>query len=455
MTLIRIKKGLDLPIAGEPEQVIDEGPSITSVALLGPDYVGMKPTMLVSAGDRVKLGQALFTDKKNSGVTYTAPGAGTVAAINRGARRALQSVVIALDESHDGEDREVAFDSWTRGELSSLDGERVRENLVASGLWTALRGRPYSKVPRLDDQARSIFVTAMDSNPLAARPDVVIEPQAQNFLDGLTVLARLTDGAVFVCKHPEAQIPIPEHERIRVASFSGPHPAGLAGTHIHFLDPVSAGRAVWHINYQDVIAIGALFTTGRLRVERIVALAGPVVRRPRLIRTRLGANTEELVAGELEHVQCRIVSGSVLSGRAAHDWASYLGRYAAQVSVIAEGRQRRFLGWMAPGRDQYSATNVFVSSAQRNGRRFALTTSQNGSPRAMVPIGIYEEVMPLDILPTQLLRALLVRDTDTAQALGCLELDEEDLALCSFVCPSKYDYGPVLRANLEQIEREG
>ncbi len=449
---IRIRKGLDLPMEGTPEQRIEAAADVTRVAVLGVDFVGLKPTMKVAEGDQVRLGDPLFLDKRDPSIQFTAPGAGTVEAIQRGPRRVLQSVVIRLDEN---KEQEVAFDQAPDRGIDALDEESIRNTLLASGLWSAIRTRPYSKIPLPDTKPMAIFVPAIDSNPLAADPVAAIDGLEGDFGSGLRILTKLTDGPVYVTKSPGALIPVPNTDRVRVEEFEGPHPAGLVGTHIHFLHPVGTTRTVWHVGYQDVIAMGKLFTTGRLWVERIVALAGPVVSRPRLLRTRLGASTEDLVRGELPHTECRVISGSVLDGRHAHNWSAYLGRYHTQISVLAEGRHRELFGWIAPGRDKFSATNVFISSFRRNKRRFAFTTSQQGSPRAMVPIGSYEAVMPLDILPTQLLRALVVRDTDLAQQLGCLELGEEDLALCSFVCPGKYDYGPVLRANLEQIEKEG
>ena len=444
-----IKKGVTLPITGKPRQEITPGATVRSVALLGMDYVGMKPTMLVVEGERVRLGQPLFSDKKRPGVIYTSPGSGVIASINRGPKRMLQSVVIKLYG-----DEEVSFRAWRREELAGLSQTQVEENLVDSGLWTAFRTRPYSKVPLPGTLPAAIFVTAMDTNPLAAEPAVIVQEHSEAFSDGLTLLTRLTRGRVYLCRAPGAAITIPALQQITPAEFSGPHPAGLPGTHIHFIEPVSAVKSVWHINYQEVIAIGKLFTSGRLWTERTIALAGEMVNRPRLIRTRLGANIEELVAGELQHVECRVISGSLFNGHHAHDWSGFLGRYHQQVTVIPEGRRREFLGWLMPGRNRFSANNLYLSSLMQE-REMRFTTSQNGSPRAMVPIGNFERVMPLDILPTQLLRALLVRDTDMAQALGCLELDEEDLALCSFVCSGKYDYGPVLRTNLELIEKEG
>jgi len=446
---IKIRKGLDLPIAGPPQQVIEDGPAVKRVAVVGPDYVGMRPTMAVSEGDQVKLGQVLFEDKKTPGVRHASPGSGTVVAINRGAKRMLQSVVVELS----GEDEET-FDQRADVPLEQLTRERVQEKLLASGLWTALRTRPYGKVAAPGTVPHSIFVTAMDTNPLAADPQVVIAGHEQDFTQGLTVLGKLTDGPVFVCTVPGASIPADGVGGLTVAEFSGPHPAGLAGTHIHFLDPVSAEKFVWHLNYQDVIAIGKLFATGRLWVERVVALGGPAVQRPRLLRTRLGACLSEVVAGELEEEDNRIVSGSVLWGRTAAGPFDFLGRYHLQLTALPEGRKREFFGWQKPGFDKFSVKNIFASRLFPN-KRISFTTSTEGSERAMVPIGSYEKVMPLDIVPTFLLRALIVEDTDAAQALGCLELDEEDLALCSFVCPGKYEYGPILRRNLERIEREG
>ncbi len=447
-----IKKGIHLPVEGAPEASIHPGHKVATVALLGDEYIGLKPTMLVSEGDQVKRGQPLFEDKKNPGVLFTAPGSGVIEAINRGARRVLRSVVIRLDEA--GAEIDEQFDQCDSDELEQLDGESIRKTLIKSGNWTAFRTRPYSKIPKIDSTPHSIFVTAMDTNPLAPDPVHIISEREQAFRDGLTLLTKLTDGKIFVCQQHGAKLNLPDSAQIDTAEFSGPHPAGLAGTHIHFVDPVSASKMVWTIGYQDVIAIGKLFTTGKLCIERIVSLAGPIVPKPRLVRTRLGANIEAMVDNELIHVECRVISGSVFNGHHAHDWAGYLGRYDNQITVLAEGRDRELLGWIMPGQEKFSATNAFLSSLLKP-ERFNITTTQNGSPRAMVPIGIYEHVMPLRILPTQLLRSLLVRDTDMAQSLGCLELDEEDLALCSFVCPGKYDFGPVLRANLEQIEKEG
>lgn len=448
--MISIKRGLDVPLAGAPEQDISPGNPISKVAVLGQDYIGMKPTMLVKEGDTVALGQPLFEDKKNPGVVFTAPAAGTVSAINRGERRAFRSLVIDVDDN--GEKR--SFQSFAESELATLDAGLVAKQLLDSGLWTAIRTRPYSKIPAVGTRPAAIFVSAMDTNPLAADPRVFIDKHAEDFVAGLQILSNLTEGNVFVGKAPGENFPEIPNDKIRVEEFSGPHPAGLVGTHIHNLFPAAASRTVWTIGYQDVSAVGTLFKTGELFVKRLVSLGGPQVEKPRLVISRVGASLEELTAGELKEGENRLISGSVLSGAIAAREVAYLGRYQVQVSVLEEGRDRPMLHYVQAGKERYSALPIYISKLNK-GRKWNLTTTTNGSDRAMVPIGAYEGVMPLDILPTQLLRALIVGDTESAQQLGALELDEEDLALCTFVCPGKYEFGPILRDNLTRIEQEG
>ncbi len=446
--MIKIRRGLDLPIAGKPEQVIHDGPAISSVAVVGYDYVGLRPTMAVKEGDTVKLGQLLFADRHNECARFTAPAAGVVRAVNRGDRRILQSVVIET-----AGDAAETFSSHSSAEaLAQLRPDQIADNLVQSGLWTAFRTRPYSKIPAVGEEPHSLFVTAIDTNPLSVDPAVVIAEAEAEFAAGLQLLRQLVACPVHLCTAPSAAVPavsgITRHE------FAGPHPAGLVGTHIHFVDPVGPGKTVWHIGYQDVIAIGQLFASGVLPTSRVVAIAGPSVRNPRLVRTRVGAALPELVAGSLDSDDVRLVSGSVLGGRKAHGPLGYLGRYHSQVTALPEGAERRFMRYLTPGADAHSALPIFLSRLMQR-KSFDMNCSTNGSERAMVPLGNYEKVMPLDILPTQLLRALVVGDTETAQQLGCLELDEEDLALCSYVCVGKYEYGPILRNNLTRIEKEG
>lgn len=446
--MLRITRGLDLPITNAPEQKIYDGPPVRSVALLNADYIGMKPTMAVTIGDTVKRGQLLFEDKKNPGVRFTSPAAGKVTEVNRGAKRAFQSVVVEVD----GDD-EITFES--HADASSLTREQVVSGLNEAGLWTALRARPFSRTPGLEETPHSLFITAIDTNPLCAKPELIITERGEDFRTGVQILSHLTDGKVFLVSSPGVTLPGEELSGIDDVEFDGPHPAGLPGTHIHFLDPVGENKSVWHIGYQDVISVGHLFRTGRLDSSRVISLAGPGVKNPRLIRTVSGAAVSDLTVDQLNTGELRIISGSVLSGRTAAEPDNYLGRYHVQVSVLREGREREFLGWQKPGFDKFSIKRVFASGFFGRGQKYDFTTSTGGSRRAMVPIGMYEDVMPLDILPTFLLRALIVGDTEQAAALGALELDEEDLALCTFVCPGKYDYGPILRDNLTTIERDG
>ncbi|MFU0921305.1 Na(+)-translocating NADH-quinone reductase subunit A [Kluyvera sichuanensis] len=447
--MIKITKGLDLPIAGLPDGQRIDDVTVTRVAVKGEEYFGLRPSMAVQEGDRVAKGQLLFEDKKIPGVRFTAPASGIVSAIHRGERRVLQSVVIDID----GDDA-VTFNVYAPDALATLPRETVAAQLIESGLWTAMRTRPFSKTPAPGTEPAAIFVTAMDTNPLAADPQPIILAQRDAFNAGLTVLTRLTDGKVHVCQGSGGKLGGHPQGQVTFNQFSGPHPAGLVGTHIHFLEPVSLNKQVWHLNYQDVIAYGKLFLDGVLWTERIIALGGPQVKQPRLLRTCLGADLDTLLVGELYDGENRVLSGSVLNGTQAVGPHAFLGRFHLQVSVLKEGRDKELLGWVAPGRDKFSITRTTLGHFLKK-KLFNLSTDTHGGERAMVPIGSYERVMPLDILPTVLLRDLLAGDTDSAQALGCLELDEEDLALCTYVCPGKYEYGPVLRRVLTQIEQEG
>jgi Na+-transporting NADH:ubiquinone oxidoreductase subunit A len=446
--MIKIKKGLDLPIEGAPQQQIGDGPAVTKVAVLGEEYVGMRPTMHVQVGDTVKKGQVLFEDKKNPGVKFTAPAAGQVVEVNRGAKRVLQSVVIQIE----GDD-EVTFEPVDAGQLASLSRDKVVEQLNEAGMWVSLRTRPFSRSPALDATPSSIFVSVMDTNPLSADPLLIVNERIDDFNNGLAVLSTLTDGKLFVSKAAGASVDV-KGTRVEVNEFGGPHPAGLVGTHIHFLDPVGLNKRVWHIGYQDVIAIGALFTTGKLDNSRVISLAGPAALNPRLIRTVLGASISDITAGECKEGDVRAVSGSVLMGTTAMGVHGYLGRFHVQVSLLMEGREKKLFGWLTPGSDKHSITRAYLGHLSGS-KKFNMTTTTNGSDRSMVPIGNYERIMPLDIIPTLLLRDIISGDTDSAQSMGCLELDEEDLALCTYVCPGKYNYGPILRDCLTTIEKEG
>lgn len=459
MRTVTIRKGLDLPLSGEPAQQVSDGPDLLHVAVIAADFPGMKPRFLIKEGQAVRRGQPLFEDRKVSGVLHTAPAAGTVAAINRGARRALQSVVIELSDAEQAgspaDDAFATFDAHQPGVgAADMTGDQVKALMLQSGLWTGLRARPYDRTPAPDTVPAAILVSAMDTRPHAPKPETVLGDRIADFHQGLVALSKLCEGNCWLTRAKGSSIDAGPASRFQLAEFSGPHPAGLVGTQLHFLDPVHRQKAAWHMGYQDVTSLGATIRTGRLDVTRVVALSGPPVKTPRLLRTRLGASTVQLTAGQLADGDLRIISGDVLSGRKAGDGVhGFLGRFDNQVSVLVEERERVMFGWLMPGLNKFS-TIPSTLGGLLPGRKFAMGTSTNGEHRAIVPIGMYERVMPLDIEPTILLRALQAGDIEGAEKLGALELTEEDLGLCAYVCPNKVDHQGALRNMLDVIWKE-
>jgi Na+-transporting NADH:ubiquinone oxidoreductase subunit A len=443
----RLKRGLDLAIAGAPSsEAIEDAPPVGSVALLGADAPGVRPELKVAPGDRVRLGQTLWVDRHRPEVRFTAPGAGRVRSVERGARRRLEAVVIDLE----GDDAE-SFEPVASDDVPGLPRERLRTLLLASGLWTALRTRPFSRIPDPDQTPHSLFVTALDSEPLAPPAESILRADREAFALGVAGLTRLTEGPVHVCVRPGAEALAPDLEGVRVATFAGPHPAGLPGTHIHLLEPAGQDRAVWHVGYPDVIALGRLLATGRLPTERVVSLAGPAMMRPRLVRTRLGASTNDLVRDQLRDERCRVLSGSALAGHHAVGWGAYLGRTHRQVCALPEDDAGAGWGWLAPRRG--GRARRILGSLQPRRPTGAFTTSLHGRRGAFYPLERLERVVPLDLWVAPLLRALLVGDLGAAEELGVLELAEEDLALVSFLCPAKLEYGALLRTALDEIEK--
>ncbi|MEM6304362.1 MAG: Na(+)-translocating NADH-quinone reductase subunit A [Pseudomonadota bacterium] len=447
MKRFSLRKGLDLPIEGAPKAGIAAGPEISTVAVVGDDYIGLKPRILVAEGDAVGVGTPIMIDKQREDVMIVSPAAGRIKAINRGARRKLISVEITVDEN--------AADPVDFSGVGNADtAEGLAEKLCASGLWTSFRTRPYSKVPASSARPDAIFVTAMDTEPLAADPAPIIAAATEDFTAGLAAITKLTEGETYLCMADGADVPGADVPGVTAAAFSGPHPAGLAGTHIHFLSPLFPDQTVWTIGYSDVIAIGRLLKTGHYDPSVTVALCGPACKNPRIVTTIAGASLVQLTQDDWkEGLLVRIISGSVLSGHASEVEGAFLGRYARQVTVIEEDKEQIPMGWIRPMFSKFAVQPVLGSALAT--KTYPLTSNLNGGRRAMVPTGTFETLMPQDYLPTQLLRALLVMDTDQAQALGALELAEEDLGLVGFACPAKYEYGMALRDCLTKIEKEG
>jgi Na+-transporting NADH:ubiquinone oxidoreductase subunit A len=441
---IKIKKGFNIPVTSEPVQEIGQANAVKKVALVASDYVGLKPKILVKVGQEVDFGDTLFIDKRDPKVQFVAPGAGRIIAINRARRRQLQSIVIELDTLS-------ASETIFKTEFLN-DKQSLRSILMKSGLWSSFRTRPYDRVAHSTSSPSSIFVTAIDTRPLAADPNVMITHRKNEFIKGMAIISQLGDWPTYLCVGSDWSGPKFEDNGIKTIQFDGPHPAGLAGTHINHLDPVGINHMVWHIGYQDVIHIGYLFETGRLLTERIIAIAGSSVNNPRLIKTRIGANIKELINNEISEKQpCRIISGSLLDGMESNQTAGYLGRYHNQISIISDSIKKPGFTWLLPLKQLYSIISRFSLTQLKE----SFDTSCNGRSTAMIPVETFDRIMPFDILLSPLLRAILVKDTVAAIDLGCLELVEEDLALCSFICPAKQEYGIVLRKNLNQIERDG
>ena len=385
----KVSKGLNIPIGGNANPEIKNSVSVRNVALLGEDYHGLKPTMLVKEGNVVIKGQDLFEDKKNPGVKFTSPVSGKIAEINRGDRRSFLSMVI---EKNLNSTSEVSFKSFR--DASELSRDSVIKNLIESGTWTSFKTRPFSKITS---------------------------------------------------------------DKIQFHEFEGIHPVGLVGTQIHRISPVSLNRTVWTINYQDVVMIGKLFKSGSLDTTRTIAFCGPQVEAPCLIETEIGASISEVSAGKTLEGNNRFVSGSVLCGREANSYTNYLGRYNSQISVLreVEKEDREFLNFLRPGLEKHSVLPLFLTKLKEKFLKLNYTTAMNGADRAIVPIGVFEDIFPFNMMITQLLKSIVIGDTELAQKLGILELDEEDLSLCTYACPSKYDYGSLLREMLTKIEEEG
>jgi Na+-transporting NADH:ubiquinone oxidoreductase subunit A len=448
--MIRIKRGLTLPLVGEPEQLVHPAPAITRVGILPGDYPGLRPQWLVQDGERVRTGQPVLCDASDPSLRITAPATGCVHFEPSASGPGALSIALEPDEF-------VEFSACSEDDLAELTDEQVRAQMLAAGLWPAFRTRPFLHIPDAQVRPHAIFVTAMDTQPLAPRAETLIEADLPAFAQGLTAISHLTTGLVYVCKAPAAYVPVPDIVNIKVEEFAGEHPAGLAGTHIHYLDRIGLDRVghgdrqVWSINYQDVMAIGRLFTTGRIDPDRVIALAGSQVVDARLLRVRLGADLRQLTAGQLKAESGCVLSGSVLHGRAVDDARPYLGRFHQQVAVlpVQPGSPQRWWGW---GTRRFSALPVFLSRLLGISKfRFCLDAAD--TPQPPLVTAAFERVWPLRTPVLPLLDALVRQDVPRAIALGALELAEEDLALCSFVCPGRQDYGALLRAVLDQAQR--
>lgn len=448
--MITITRGRDIPLAGAAQPKIVATPLPETVAVQPVDFRGVRPKPLVHEGDAVEVGTPVILDKNRDGVVWVSPASGTVKAVVRGEKRALLAVVIACDGKQTARQGNIVAPD----EIASLSPSDIITRLKEFGLWPALRQRPFSHVADPNVRPKSIFVQAMNTEPLALDHDLIVGlDQIETFQTGLDLLKKLSDGNVFVCVSARSRSEVWNRlKRVHVERFDGPHPAGCVSTHIHHLDPIRKGDVVWYVHCQDVLRLARVFLQGRYDPSTVVAVTGPgVPENERVVKqTVVGAPAAFLAGGV--HDGMRYISGSVLSGRDVGP-DGHLGYFHTQLTVLPRGGRREFLGWLKPGFDKFSFSRMFLSALRRPAE-VVLDTDLNGSERAIVLNDVYDRYVALDIMTFFLIKAILAGDIDEAERLGILECDEEDFALCSFACPSKTDVGGIIRRGLDMIYEE-
>ncbi len=448
--IIHIKRGLDIPLRGDADKILQTQPRSAIYAVRPTDFHGLFPKMLVDEGDKVKAGTPLFFDKNNEEVVFTSPVSGTYKELIRGAKRRILEVRIEADP----EDEYVNFGT---ADPAALSRDEIKEKLLKSGLWPAIRQRPYSVIASHHDTPRDIFISAFKTTPLAPDMDFVVNGQEDTFQTGLNILNKLTDGDVHLSVHGKNTMSkaFTEAKNVALHRFTGPHPAGNVGTQIHHVKPINKGDIVWYLNVQDVIIIGRLFEKGIYDASKVIVLNGSEVIKPRYYRAINGVNISALTDNNIrkeEGTTPRFISGDVLSGeKVAPD--GFLGFYDDQVTVIPEGDEPELLGWLIPKLEKFSVSRTFFSFLMP-WKKFRLNTNIRSGERPFVVTGIYEKVFPMDIMPMQLIKSIMINDIDMMEKLGIYEVAPEDFALPEFVCPSKIEMQTIVREGLDSIKKE-
>lgn len=443
---VKLKKGLDIRLKGQAEKILNPELNSLRYGVRPIDFPGLTPKLNVKVGDKVMAGSPLFHDKLRPEVVFTSPVSGSIVSIIRGDRRKLLEVVVEKA----GDD----YIDFGKDDPTAIGREEIKEKMLKSGLWPSVRQRPYHVVARHTDTPKAIFVAALDTAPLAPDYNFIFDNSSDShFKTGLRALKRLTDGKLHLVVNGTTEpSDILKDAPAEIEKFSGPHPAGNVGIHIHHIDPVNKGESVWYVNPQDVIAIGRLFEEGKYLHERIVALTGSEVIRPQYYRIRSGASIQSLVKDNVKTGNLRFISGNVLTGsKITSD--GYLGFYDSQITVIPEGDYFEFFGWMMPGVDKFSFYKAFASKIIPR-KEYILDTNFHGGERAFVMTGQYEKVVPMDIYPMQLFKAILAEDIDMMENLGIYEVAEEDFALCEYICPSKTEIQAIIRKGLDLMAKE-
>jgi len=446
--VIRTKKGLDINLAGEAEKIIQQAPTPETFAIKPPDFQGLTPKLSVKLNDKVKAGTALFFDKYNPDIKFTSPVSGEVIAINRGERRRLLEIVVKADSS-------IEYEEFKSGNPSSMGKDEIKKAMLDSGLWPFIIQRPYAIIANPADEPKAIFISGFDSAPLGADYTYIAtgqEKELQAGIDAMNVLSG--ENLYFNLKDEErANNPLENVKNATITKFNGPHPVGNVGVQINKISPINKGEVVWTVNFQDVITIGRFFLQGKFDATKFIALAGPMVKKPLYYKTMYGACISTIVNGALEEGQpLRIISGNPLTGTKIPE-NGFLGHYDSVISVLEEGLEPEFLGWGTPGFDKYSMSRAFFSWLSPK-KKYNIDTNLKGGERAFVVSGQYDKVMPMDILPVQLLKAIIVEDIDLMEQLGIYEVAEEDFALCDFVCTSKIEAQEIVRKGLDLIRKE-
>lgn len=444
---IKLKKGYDINIAGRANESVVTKFKARTHAIQPTDFIGLSPIpkVTVQIGDEVKAGDVLFFDKKQPSIKYTAPVSGEIIEITRGAKRAIVGITILADS-------ENKYKELPKVRISSASKEEITNHLLNTGCWPFLRQRPFNILANPSETPKAIFISGFDTTPLGPNYDFVLKGQEQHFQTGVEVLGKLTSGKVNLGLAASNNSPVSAVKNATVTNFSGKHPVGCVGIQIHHVDPIGKGEVIWTINPQDVVAIGRVFNTNKFDTERLIAVAGPVAKQPQYYKTYLGASVDSMLANNTTTDNLRVVSGSVLSGTKITQ-KGYVGFFHHQVNVLEEGNKHEFFGWMKPSLFRKNITRVFPAFLGSN-KTVALDTNTHGEHRAFVVTGLYEKVLPMDIYPMQLIKAIMYRDFDLMEGLGIYEVVEEDLALCEYVCPSKTEIQYHLRDGLNYMKEQ-
>lgn len=443
---IQIKKGLDIKLKGEAEKVTENAVSSNVYTLKPVDFHSIIPKLSVKVGAKIKAGEPVFYNKANEEMKFPSPVSGEVVDIIRGEKRKLLAIKIQADsEQH-------FFDFGTK-DPKSMKAEEIKSHLLASGCWPFIKQRPYDVIANTEKDPKAIFISAYASAPLSADYDYVLAGKENELQAAVTALSKLTAGKVHVSIGKNSNSPFAGLNDISLHKVSGPHPSGNVGTQIAQIDPINKGEVVWTVTPQDLVIIGELLLTGKFNAERIIALAGSSVEKPKYYKTKIGADINSIVGGKLKKGDNRIISGNVLTG-IAQDIKGVLGYYNNMVTVIPEGNDYEFFGWIKPIFNKISTSRALTFSWLFPNKKFDLNTNTNGEHRAFVVTGIYEEVFPLDIYPIQLLKSCMYKDLDEMEQLGMYEVAPEDFALTEFVCVSKQPHQEIIRKGLDLMLKE-